>query len=91
MKLSNFSIVSRKVDRFNNEEVYADVDVTTKKWFRSTTVRRTIHQPLHSVNWRFVDDGTFTPDYQAETLYAAFKAQRGLAEVMRAKFDGLQP
>jgi hypothetical protein len=70
MKLSNF--------KYEGEETgakFARVDVTTGLFFKKTVRRKICNDMGH---WFFVDNGHFTPGYQAENLYRSWRAKKSL-------------
>lgn len=80
MKLSNFELTKTKGSSPTTWEYFADVDVTTESgmlwWKKSKTTRRQIRKEYAGM-WHFVDNGEFTPVFQAERLARAWKAQTG--------------
>jgi hypothetical protein len=73
MKLSNFEIVKVAGGTFT-PEYFAEVDVTTGMLWWKKTVRRQIHRKFADF-WHFVDNGEFTPGFEAEKMERAAKAQ----------------
>ena len=75
MKLSNF--VLTKTEGFDTNRVFfAEVDVETGMWFWKKKERRAIRRK-YALHWHFVDNGKFTPNWQAENLARAWEAQTG--------------
>lgn len=77
MKLSNFKITKEIGKGPLDWEWFATVDVKTGFWPFTKTENRMIHRKYAGF-WRFVDSGKHTPFYQAEDLFASWKAQKKL-------------
>lgn len=80
MKLSNFELVETKGKSPLDWEYFAEVDVTTRIgilwWKKEHAERRKIRREYCGI-WHFVDNGEFTPDFQAENLARAWRAKTG--------------
>lgn len=78
MKLKNFKLVETKGESILKREYFAEVDVETRPFpfWKKRVETRKIRKEYVGV-WHFVDTGEFTPEYQAENLARAWKAQTG--------------
>jgi hypothetical protein len=74
MKLSEFVLTKTGGQNSLNWKYWADVSVTTGRWWWKQCQRRTIHRSYGGY-WFFVDTGEYTPANQAETLERAYRAQ----------------
>ncbi len=72
MKLSNMQVIKRvePTDKHSGA-IIATVDVEDGWWPYKRVTKRTIGKNWHSYHWRFLDNGEFTPDRQAECLFEA--------------------
>lgn len=74
--LSDFRNFRFKGKSFIHRRYFAEVTVTEKRWFRKPKQREeTISKTYIGNFWRFAKSGEFTPDYQAEDLEEAWRAQ----------------
>ena len=76
MELSNFVKTKTKGKDITDREYFAEVDVTTGKWWWKKTVRREIRRKSIGY-WHFTDNGEFTPGSQAEALARSWEATTG--------------
>lgn len=78
MILSEFVLTKVKGSRPLDLEYFADVTVTTGRWWWKKSIRKTIHREYAQL-WHFVDTGEFTPGNQAETLERAYNAKNSFS------------
>lgn len=76
MILSNFRDYERTGTSPSNWKLTAKVDVTTGSLWWKKTVSRGIARS-YAGHWFFLDDGSFTPGYQAENLSRPLDFERG--------------
>lgn len=80
MKLSNFTMIKEAKSSIIGCEslgpFLAEVDVETGVLWWKKKQRKEISKSYGSLCWVFVDTGKFTPEYQAEELERAWRAQK---------------
>jgi len=84
MQISNFRKLERiPSKRFRNfESLVASVDVTTTTgmlwWKKTHTETRQVFRDEMAVNWKWLDNGKWTPERQVEELYSAYEMKEKL-------------
>jgi hypothetical protein len=81
MKLSNFRMIETIGTKPLEIEYFAKVNVTTGYLFWKRVEERLICKKALSMNWFFLDNGEYTPEFQAETLERSYEAKEKFYKV----------
>jgi hypothetical protein len=77
MVLSNFVLIDKKGKNDFDPTYFAEVTVTITTgilWWKQTHVVRRKISRTHVGMWFFLDDGKYTPGFQAEDLERSYRA-----------------
>jgi hypothetical protein len=74
VKISDFRITEVIKGNWGTETIYASVTVESGfLWWKTRECKEVFRESLS--NWRFLEDGEHTPNFDVEELHASYKAK----------------